>query len=78
MVDNVCRCCFVVVVAAPLVFTLLLFHVRESGFRKNWACGSRIRENFTRKIWNPGLWNPEDSSRNSESSNEWNPESKFY
>ena len=43
--------------ATPLVFTWLLLHVGESGFR----------ENFTCKIWNHRLWNPEYSSRNSES-----------
>ena len=57
MVDKVCRFCLVVVAATPLVFTWLLLHVGESGFR----------ENFTRKIWNHRLWNPEYSSTNSES-----------
>ena len=37
MVDKVCRCCLVVVAATPLVFTWLLLHVRESGFRKKLA-----------------------------------------
>ena len=57
MVDKVCGYCLVVIAATPLVFTWLLLHVGESGFR----------ENFTRKMLNHQLWNPEYSSRNSES-----------